>query len=127
MMNLIVKKFGIVLLGIVLFASCTSVPKDIPTSMSALELKQAAQECTAKGNYLGAEEYYKTLLKRFSVDTTIFLETEFELAHVYIKEKKWEKAKVLLQDVLSLYEQDNGSLPSEYRKLAQIDLDKIPK
>lgn len=95
--------------------------------MSAVELKQAAQECTAKQNYLGAEEYYKTILKRFSVNTNIFIETEFELAHVYIKQKKWEKAKPLLEDVLALYDQDNGTLPSEYRKLAQIDLDKIPK
>ena len=129
-MNPIVKKsifVALVLFVIIFVVSCTSVPKNIPLELSAKELNQKAQECTAAENYAGAEVYYKTLIQRFGMDTSVLVPAEFELAHVYIKQKKYDKAKPILERVLTYYEVDTGSLPREYKKLAQIDLDKIPQ
>lgn len=129
-MNHIVKKILFVttiFLAVIFVASCASIPKEIPLELSAKELNQKAQECTAAENYAGAEVYYKTLIQRFGMDTSVLIPAEFELAHVYIKQKKYDKAKPVLERVLSYYEVDTGSLPREYKKLAQIDLDKIPQ
>ncbi len=129
-MNHIVKKILFVttiFLAVIFVVSCASIPKDIPLELSAKELNQKAQECTAVENYTGAEVYYKTLIQRFGMDTSVLIPAEFELAHVYIKQKKYDKAKPLLEKVLSYYEVDATNLPREYKKLAQIDLNKIPK
>ena len=129
-MNPIVKKtifIALVSFAIIFVVSCASVPKNIPLELSAKELNQKAQECTAAENYAGAEVYYKTLIQRFGMDTSVLVPAEFELAHVYIKQKKYDKAKPVLERVLSYYEVDNGSLPREYKKLAQVDLNKIPQ
>ena len=129
-MNPIVKKsifVALTFLAIIFVVSCASIPKDIPLELSAKELNQKAQECTAAENYAGAEVYYKTLIQRYGMDTSVLIPAEFELAHVYIKQKKYDKAKPLLEKVLSYYEFDNGTLPREYKKLAQIDLNKIPQ
>ena len=42
-------------------------------------------------------------------------------------QKKYDKAKPILERVLSYYEVDSTNLPRQYKKLAQIDLDKIPQ
>ena len=129
-MNPIVKKtifIALVSFAIIFVVSCASVPKNIPLELSAKELNQKAQECTAAENYAGAEVYYKTLIQRYGMDTSVLIPAEFELAHVYIKQKKYDKAKPVLERVLSYYEVDNGSLPREYKKLAQVDLNKIPQ
>ena len=129
-MNPIVKKsifVALTFLAIIFVVSCASIPKDIPLELSAKELNQKAQECTAAENYAGAEVYYKTLIQRFGMDTSVLIPAEFELAHVYIKQKKYDKAKPVLERVLSYYEVDNGSLPRQYQKLALVDLAKIPQ
>ncbi len=124
-MNLISKRVVFIFGILVLFSACTSIPKDIPLDITAKELNQKAQECTAVSNYAGAEVYYKTLIQRFGMDISVLIPAEFELAHVYIKQKKYDNAKPLLEKVLSYYEVDSTNLPREYKKLAQIDLDKI--
>lgn len=129
-MNLISKKTVftvLMLLMLVFFTACTSIPKEIPLELTAKELSQKAQECTASENYAGAEVYYKTLIQRYGMDTSVLIPAEFELAHIYVKQRKYEKAKPLLEKVLSYYEVDATNLPKEYKKLAQIDLNKIPQ
>ncbi len=129
-MNHIAKKsifVALTFLAVIFIVSCASIPKEIPLELTAKELNQKAQECAAVENYAGAEVYYKTLIQRFGMDTSVLVPAEFELAHVYIKQKKYDKAKPVLERVLSYYEVDTGTLPREYKKLAQIDLDKIPQ
>ena len=116
---------ALVIFGI--FTSCTSIPKEIPLELSAKELNQKAQEYTASEKYAGAEVYYQTLIQRYGMDISVLIPAEFELAHVYIKQKKYDKAKPLLEKVLSYYEVGATNLPREYKKLAQIDLAKIPQ
>ena len=52
---------------------------------------------------------------------------KYELAHLYIKTKRWEKAYDNLSEILELYDYAMaGTLPPAYKKLAQIEMDKIP-
>lgn len=118
---------ALTIIFVISIVACASVPKEIPFELSAKELNQRAQECTSSGNYAGAEVYYNTLIQRFGMDISVLIPAEFELAHVYIKQKKYEKAKPILERVLSYYEVDSTNLPRQYKKLAQIDLDKIPQ
>ncbi len=105
---------------------CTSVPKEIQADLTAAELTQRAQEYLDSGNYDAAELYYQTLMDRFGTDMSVCVSAEFEIAHLKIKDNKPNEARPLLEKILSYYETDTAdTLPPEYRKLAQNDLDRI--
>ena len=105
-----------------------SVPKDIPSDLSAEELIQLAQSSYDDGNVKAAQAYYEAVIIRYSSDMALVVEAEYEIAHMKIKEKKWQQAIPDLQRILSYYESDySGILPQAYKKLAQLDLDKVPE
>lgn len=129
-MNHIVKKAVLLVLfltSLFVITSCLTAPKEVALDLTAKEINQKAQEYSSSGNYAAAELYYKTLIQRFGMDTSILVPAEFELAHIYIKQKKYDKAKPMLERILAYYEVQSNNLPREYKKLAQIDLDKIPQ
>ena len=104
--------------------SCSSVPKEIPTDKTLEELKLQAYEYSAKGKYDASEKYYRTIIERFGTNVEVQVSCEFEIAHLYVKQKKFNKAEPLLNKVLSYYEID-PSLPAQYKKLAALDLQKV--
>lgn len=113
---------------IFIFSGCYSVPKDIPSDLSAEELIQLAQSSYDDGNVKAAQAYYEAVIIRYSSDMALVVEAEYEIAHMKIKEKKWQQAIPDLQRILSYYESDySGILPQAYKKLAQLDLDKVPE
>ncbi|MBE6344240.1 MAG: hypothetical protein J6B32_06115 [Spirochaetaceae bacterium] len=113
---------------IIIFSGCYSVPKDIPSDLSAEELIQLAQSSYDDGNVKAAQAYYEAVIIRYSSDMALVVEAEYEIAHMKIKEKKWQQAIPDLQRILSYYESDySGILPQAYKKLAQLDLDKVPE
>ncbi len=108
--------------------SCASVPEDIPAGLTAEELVQLAQTSYDKGNVAAAEAYYEAILVRYHDDINAVIEAEYEIAHLKIKREKWQEAIPDLQRILSYYDLDvSGTLPPEYRKLAEIDLAKVPE
>lgn len=112
-----------VLIGLSLF-SCMSIPKEseIPEDMTAADLTQRAQEAFDANNYRAAHVYYGIILKRFSDDESACIAAEYEIAHLYIKKRKWKDAYNLLEKVLTRYEGASGMhLPADYYKLAKID------
>jgi TolA-binding protein len=107
--------------------SCTSTPKEIPNDMTAREIVQQAQTAYDAGHITLAEQYYQTLLKRYGTDTAVYVEGNYEIAHIYMKQKKYKEAAPLLQEIISIYENSTpGTLPGAYHKLAENDLAKIP-
>lgn len=119
--------FCLFILGIIL-VSCQSVPKNIPQDLTADELTILAQRCFDSSNYKGSEAYYQAIIDRYGTDITLLVSSEYEIAHLYIKQKKWDKAQIKLNLVISYYDDSlSGILPPEYLKLAQIDLEKIPQ
>lgn len=106
---------------------CYSVPEEIPADLTAEELIQLAQFSYDSGNTKAAQAYYETIIIRYSHDINLLIEAEYEIAHMKIKERKWAQAVPDLQRILHYYETDTtGTLPLAYKKLAQIDLAKVP-
>ena len=106
--------------------SCRTV-KDIPEDLTAPQLLQKGQSCFDNADYKSAEVYYQTTIDRYGDDTVTYIEAKYELAHLYIKTRRYDKAYDNLSEILELYDYAiAGSLPAAYKKLAQIEMDKIP-
>jgi outer membrane protein assembly factor BamD (BamD/ComL family) len=106
--------------------SCRTV-KDIPEDLTAPQLLQKGQSCFDNADYKSAEVYYQTTIDRYGDDTVTYIEAKYELAHLYIKRKKYEKARSALDEILEIYAYaPSGSLPASYKKLVQIEMAKIP-
>ncbi len=110
-----------------LFASCISSKVEVPYSATRREIVQLAQTEFNNGMYHRALDYYAVLLQRYGNDNAVYVEGRYEIAHIYIKQKKYSQAKPMLEEVVELYNSmPPGSLPGAFKKLAQNDLAKIP-
>ena len=108
--------------------ACANIPKaaDVPLELGYEEIIVLAQREADVNNYRGAKAYYEIMLDRFGTDANVLNIGEFEIAHILIKQKKYEQAAVLLRQVLSRFEGTGSALlKPEYRKLAENDLKKI--
>lgn len=111
-----------------LAAGCQSAPKDIPADLTAEELINLAQASYDKGNVKAAQAYYEAIIIRYGDQMDKLVEAEYEIAHLKVKEKKWQQAIPDLQRILSYYESDvQGILPPAFKKLVEIDMAKIPE
>ena len=107
------------------FTSCQSV-KDIPEDLTAPQLLQRGQSYADNADYKNAEACYLATIDRYGDNTDTYIEAKYELAHLYIKTRKYEKARAILEEILELYDYATvGTLPAAYKKLAQMDLEKI--
>jgi uncharacterized protein HemY len=108
------------------FISCRTV-KDIPDDLTEAQLIQLGQDCYGSGDYKNAELYYSTVIMRYGMDNNAYIEATYELGHLYLKQKKYEKAEDSFREILSIYEgAAPGTLPGAYKKLSEIELAKIP-
>lgn len=105
--------------------SCLSV-KDLPNDLTEKQMQQQAHSYLDKGDYRSALLIYEEILVRFGDNLPSRVAAEFEIAHIHVKRKNWRKAEEMLTRILSYYEEDAYGLPGEYRKLAMIDMKKIP-
>ncbi len=121
-----IKKILIIALFAAIFASCSSVPKEIPEDLTAQELIQKGQTEFEKGHYTASLMYYNAVTERFADTPAVYLEASYEIGHLYMKQKKYDKAEVILQEILDVYANAQpGALPGAYNKLAQLEMDKI--
>lgn len=110
-----------------LFFSCKSTPT-MPDNASATQLIQLGQDAAELGNYKAAEYYYLEAIRRYGVDTQIYIETRYELGHLYLISKKYDDAYTCFTEILDIYANaEYGSVHGSFKKLAQIGLDRIPK
>lgn len=95
--------------------------------LTAQELIQKGQDAFESGNYKAALCYYNAVTERYADALPIYAEASYEIGHIYIKEKDYEKASVILNEVVSLYAHTApGEIPGAYEKLAKLELAKIP-
>lgn len=118
--------------AVILFAAsgCMTVPdpSSIPEGTSVAELSQLGQSALDDNNYKAAEVYYQTVIDRYGTDMRAVTAAEFEIAHLRVKQGKWEDAKVRLDALIARYETTGGAdLPPEYLVLAKNDRDRIPE
>ena len=109
-----------------LFTSCRTV-KEIPEDKTPAQIIQMGQNCFAINDYTSAEFCYNTVIERYGTNAELYVEAKYELAHTYLKQKKYEKAYVVYTEVLGLYDTYGAMLPGAYKKLCQIGLSQIPE
>ena len=118
----------LVLAGIAAFSitSCQSI-KDIPEDLTAPQILQRGQSYADNADYKNAEACYLATIDRYGDDTNTYIEAKYELAHLYLKTKNYDKARAALEEILEIYDYAMiGTLPAAYKKLAQIDMEKLP-
>lgn len=109
-----------------LLVSCKSAPEEPKADATAREIIQMAQTEQNSNNSKDALYYYGKLIQRYGTDTAIYVEGRFEIAHIYVKQKKYKTAKPMLEEVLEIYSKSQpGQLPGAFKKLAENDLKKI--
>ena len=107
-------------------ASCKSL-KEIPEDLTAPQILQRGQAYADASDYKNAEACYLATIDRYCDNTETYIEAKYELAHLYLKMKKYDKARTGLEEILEIYDYATpGSLPGAYKKLAQADMDKLP-
>ncbi len=120
----------IVLAGLICvlgITSCGSLPteKTVAPNLTPIEIKQLAQEEMDNGSRRNALAYYEILLNRYGSDMSVRSAAEFEIAHIYIKQRKWKKADELLEKIIKRYESAGGAgLVPKYYVLAKKDYEK---
>ena len=108
------------------FMSCSSVPVEIPEDMTAQELIQKGQSEFENGHYKASLRYYNAVTERFADTPAVYAEATYEIGHLFMKQKKYDEAEKVLQDLVDLYAAAQpGTMPGAYQKLAQLELDKI--
>lgn len=110
----------------VCFFSCASAKVEVPDNASSLEIIQLAQTALDKGSAKKSLQYYEILLQRYGMNTAVYIEGRYEIAHIYVKQKKYSKAEPIINEILEIYNASQpGQFPGAYRKLAQKDFEKI--
>lgn len=108
------------------FVSCNST-KEIPDDLSAPQLLQKGQVALDSSDYKLAERYFLKTIEQYGDNTDTYIEAKYELGHLYIKTKDYKKAWNALDEILELYSYAAiGDLPPAYKKLAKIEMEKIP-
>jgi outer membrane protein assembly factor BamD (BamD/ComL family) len=106
--------------------SCTGIPKELPEDITVAELTREAQNKQDKGQYKAAEYYYNAAIARSINNPLELLFAEYELAHMQVKQKRFEEAKPTLERLYSYYNaSENLGYPPAYKKLIEMDLAKI--
>ena len=97
------KKLTILILTILILASCASVQAEIDDTLNPAELFQLAQESSNKKDYETALKYYEAFIKNYPDDIQRLIEAEYEIAFIAFKQGNLGKAEELFTDLLDRY------------------------
>ena len=124
--TIILLTISLLFAGVLALSACKSLP-EIPNDLTQAQLIQKGQNAFSAGDYRLAEHYYQTSIQRYGNNTENYIESKYELGHLYIKTKDYDKAQEAFEEILELYEYAAvGDLPASYKKLAEIGMSKIP-
>ena len=118
--------FAAVVAAATLFISCRTI-KEIPEEKTAAQIIQLGQNCIGVSDYKSAVFCYETAIERYGSNPTIYVEAKYELAHTYLRQKKYDKAYEIFNELLNLYDKYGTALPGAYKKLCNIGLSQIPE
>lgn len=117
-----------VLAAVLTVTACTTT-KEISSDLSANQIMQLGQEAYSNEQYKDAEYYYNQALIRYGFnDPATYIECRYELGHIYIKTKNYEKAYTAFTEILDIYNSTGGAnLSPSYKTLAQKGINQIPE
>ncbi|MCR5289805.1 MAG: hypothetical protein K6E51_07425 [Treponema sp.] len=120
--------FSLLVVSCIGMTSCKSNKLILDEDMTVQEILQQGQNYSQSYKYKKALYCYNTVIDRYGDDPVTYVEAKFEIAHLYIKRKKYNLAKPILEEIKELYASSiPGTLPGAYNKLASLDLEKIPE
>ncbi|MBR5646342.1 MAG: hypothetical protein IKX23_06860 [Treponema sp.] len=110
------------------FTACKSSRIEVPEDYTQTQILQLGQKAYSDSRYKDAEYYYSVALARFGHDTNNYIETKYELSHLYIVMKEYRKAYNGFKEILSIYDAaPSGVLNPSFKKLCNIGLSQIPE
>jgi tetratricopeptide (TPR) repeat protein len=109
-----------------LLLSCKTI-KEIPEDKTSAQIIQMGQNSVSVSDYKSAVFCYETAIERYGSDPALYVEAKYELAHTYLKQKKYDKAYPIYNEILELYDAYGTALPGAYKKLCQIGISQIPE
>lgn len=79
--------------------SCASIPTEetVSPNLTPTEINQKAQEELDNGRVRAALAYYQILIGRYGQDMSIRTGAEYEIAHIYIKQKNGLRPMICLK------------------------------
>ena len=104
------KKLTILILTLLILASCASVQPEIDDTLNPVELFQLAQESSNKKDYETALRYYEAFISNHSDDIQRLIEAEYEIAFITFKQGNLSRAEELFTDLLDRYTGDGSQV-----------------
>lgn len=106
-------------------ASCNTT-KEVPQNLTYAQMLQLGQNAYSTQDYTYAEQIYLSILEKFGDDALVYVETRYELGHLYMATKDYKKAEINFNEIIGIYNKlPAGSLPPAQKKLAENGLEKI--
>ena len=103
----------------VLLVSCATQPRTLPEGLTAGEIFQRAQDAADRGDYALGITFYSECQQRYPDDTEHKVWAAYEIAFLYHKMGKNDRAAVLINDLLTEYANQGGLLPPAPLLLSQ--------
>ncbi len=120
------KKLIILLIAVIILASCVTKTQEIDESLNPAELFQLAQEASESKDYDMAIKYYEVFIRNYSDDIQRLVEAEYEIAFITYKQGNLSRAKELFSNLLKRYDGDGSQvLPAWPMVLSQKLLKEI--
>src|SRR5208337_3144832 len=89
--------------ALALLASCAGQPRTLPDGLTAAEIFQRAQDAADRGDYTLGITFYQECQKRYPDDKNHMVWASYEIAFLYHKMGKNDKAATLIDALLSEY------------------------
>lgn len=112
-------------MGFVLLATCASQPRTLPDGLTAAEIFQRAQDVADRGDYTLAITFYQECQQRYPDDKGHMVWASYEIAFLYHKMGKNDKAAALIDALLTQYANQGDSVPPATILLSQKLKDRL--
>jgi outer membrane protein assembly factor BamD (BamD/ComL family) len=102
-----------------LLSSCATQSRTLQEGLTAGEIFQRAQDAADRGDYALGISFYTVCQQKYPDDKDHKVWADYEIAFLYHKMGKDDKAAALLKDLLAEYADAGDTLPPAPRLLAE--------
>ncbi len=110
---------------LVLLASCATQSRTLPDGLTAAEIFQRAQDAADRGDYTLAITFYQECQTRYPDDKDHMVWASYEIAFLYHKMGKNDKAATLIDALLTQYANQGDTVPPAPILLSQRLKDRL--
>ena len=109
------------------FVSCKTNDVEISSDLTFPQMLQRGQDAVANGNYKLADKYFIACIDTYGSDLKCYVEARYELATSFLKQKKYQMAKTMFNEILEIYNRPDAMylVQPKFKKLASLQLQKI--